>query len=48
MVNIRVYRLSDSKFLEDFSVGNYIGNHTAINGHVDRIAKLYNCEVYYH
>lgn len=47
MINIRVYRLSDRKFIEDFSVGNYIGNHALINWHVDRIAKLWKCEVYF-
>lgn len=48
MINIRVYRLSDRKFLDDFSVGNYIGNHNEINRHVKRISKEYNCEVYFH
>ena len=48
MINIRVYRLSDNKFLDDFSVGNYIGNHNEINRNVKRVADNYNCEVYYH
>ena len=47
MINIRVYRLSDRKFLDDFSVGNYIGNHTEINNHVKRISETYGCEVYF-
>jgi hypothetical protein len=47
MVNIRVYRLDDGKFLEDFSVGNYIGNQNDINNHVSRIKKLHGCEVFY-
>jgi hypothetical protein len=47
MINIKVYRLSDNKFLEDFSVGNYIGNHNEINKQVKRISNEYNCEVYF-
>jgi hypothetical protein len=41
MINVRVYRVSDSKFLEDFSVGNYIGNHNEINRHVKRMKFIF-------